>query len=90
MRLQAALIGRSGPRRINTRTLERKESAMDQDRIKGKAKDVAGRAQEAWGDLTNDPAHKAEGKDKQVEGKVQNTVGKVKDAVRNVTDPDRL
>lgn len=62
---------------------------MDKDRIKGKGKDVAGRVQEAWGDLTNQPEHKAEGKIKQVEGKVQDAYGRAKEKLREAIDPDR-
>jgi uncharacterized protein YjbJ (UPF0337 family) len=62
---------------------------MDKDRIKGKGKDVAGRVQEAWGDLTNDPEHKIKGEAKQVEGKVQEKFGQIKDAVRDLADTDR-
>jgi uncharacterized protein YjbJ (UPF0337 family) len=62
---------------------------MDKDRIKGKGKEVAGRVQEAWGDLTNDPKHKVEGEMKQAEGKVQEKFGEVKDAVRDLVDDDR-
>jgi uncharacterized protein YjbJ (UPF0337 family) len=59
---------------------------MDKDRIKGKGKDLGGRAQEAWGDLTNDAEHKIKGQAKQVEGNVQEGFGKVKDAIRDAMD----
>ncbi len=62
---------------------------MDKDRIKGKGKDIAGRVQEAWGDLTGDKEHEIKGQGKQVEGKVQEGFGKVKDAVRDIVDDDR-
>jgi uncharacterized protein YjbJ (UPF0337 family) len=55
---------------------------MDEDRVKGKAKDVIGTAREAVGKATNDKKLERSGKADQVEGKVQNTVGKAKDAMR--------
>jgi uncharacterized protein YjbJ (UPF0337 family) len=55
---------------------------MDKDRVKGKAKDIAGRVQRQVGEWTGDTEDQAEGTAKQVEGKVQNAWGKVKDAVK--------
>lgn len=55
---------------------------MDKDRVKGKAKDVAGRIQRQAGEWTGDEQNQAEGTAKQVEGKVQNAWGQVKDAGR--------
>ena len=59
---------------------------MDKDEIKGKAKDVAGRAKRQVGEWTGDKDAQAEGAGKQVEGKVQNAWGKTKDAVRDAAD----
>ncbi|MBV9608429.1 MAG: CsbD family protein [Acidobacteria bacterium] len=61
---------------------------MDKDRIKGKVKDVAGRAERQAGEWTGSEEHQAKGLGRQVEGKVQNAVGKVKDAVRGSRDRD--
>jgi len=55
---------------------------MDKDRIKGKMKQVEGKIEDAYGDLTNNPAHDIKGKAKQVEGKIQENWGKAKDAAR--------
>jgi len=55
---------------------------MDKDRIKGKAKDIAGRVQRQAGEWTGDEKSQVRGAAKQVEGKLQNTVGKVKDAIK--------
>ncbi len=55
---------------------------MDEDRVKGKAKDVAGRIQRQAGEWTGDEESQAEGAAKQAEGKVQNAWGQVKDAAR--------
>lgn len=62
---------------------------MDKDRIRGKGKNIAGRVQEAWGDLTGDKGQEAKGQGKQIEGNLQEGIGKVKDAVRDFMDKDR-
>jgi len=56
---------------------------MDKDRIKGKAKDIAGRIQRQTGEWTGDEEQQVKGTAKQVEGKVQNIAGRVKDAGRD-------
>ena len=58
----------------------------DKNVIEGKLKHAEGHAQEAFGDLTDDPNQKAAGKIKKSEGKVQETVGHIKDAARSATD----
>jgi uncharacterized protein YjbJ (UPF0337 family) len=55
---------------------------MDKDRLKGEAKDVAGRIQRQAGEWTGDEENQAEGAAKQAEGKVQNAWGQMKDAGR--------
>jgi uncharacterized protein YjbJ (UPF0337 family) len=60
---------------------------MDQDRIKGKAKDIAGRVQRQAGEWTGDTENQAKGAAKQAEGKVQNAWGKVKDAAKDASEP---
>lgn len=55
---------------------------MNNDRIKGKAKDVAGRIQRQAGEWTGDTEAQVKGGLKQVEGKTQNALGKAKDAVK--------
>ena len=54
---------------------------MDKDRIKGKVKDVAGRAERQAGEWTDNPALQDEGTGDQIKGKAQKAVGKIKDAV---------
>lgn len=56
--------------------------AIDHDRTEGSAKNMAGKAKEAFGNLTGDRKTQAEGKAQQAEGKTQNTVGSVKDTLR--------
>ena len=55
---------------------------MDKDRIKGKAKDIAGRIQRQKGEWTGNTEDQVKGASKQMEGKVQNIAGKIKDAAR--------
>ncbi|HKV82001.1 MAG TPA: CsbD family protein [Candidatus Sulfotelmatobacter sp.] len=55
---------------------------MNEDRVKGKAKDIAGRVERQVGEWTGDTDAQAKGTMKQAEGKVQNTWGKAKDAVK--------
>ena len=52
---------------------------MNQDQIKGDLKKAAGKAQEQFGDMTDNEKQEAKGENKQVEGHVQKTVGNVKD-----------
>jgi len=59
---------------------------MDSDRIKGKLKQVEGKAQDIKGDFTDSPSDDIKGKAKQVEGKVQESWGKSKDAVRKAAN----
>ncbi len=61
-------------------------ATMHKDEIKGALKEAEGRAQDALGDLTNNPQHDAEGKAKQAEGRMEQTVGKVKDALHKAID----
>ncbi len=62
---------------------------MNKDNIKGKAKDIAGRAQRQVGEWTGDKESQAEGMGKQVEGKVQKAWGDLKDAGRRAEEDIR-
>ena len=55
---------------------------MDQDRVKGSATNVGGKAKEGAGKLTGDSKLKSESKLDQAKGKVQNAVGGIKDAIK--------
>ncbi len=59
---------------------------MDKDRIKGAAKNIAGKAKTAVGKVTGDEKLKNEGRTDQVKGKVQNVVGGVKDSMREADE----
>lgn len=50
---------------------------MNQDQVKGSAKDMAGKVQQKVGQLTGNKTQEAKGAAKQVEGKVQKGVGNV-------------
>ncbi len=60
---------------------------MSDDRIAGTAKNLGGKAQETWGDVTGDPMQQAKGKARQFEGAAQDLYGQAKDAV---SDAGRL
>ncbi|MDP2355427.1 MAG: CsbD family protein [Beijerinckiaceae bacterium] len=55
---------------------------MDKDRIKGSARNVAGKVKEAFGKAIGDKKIEVEGKGDQVAGKAQNAVGGLKDTLR--------
>ena len=54
---------------------------MNQDQIKGKVKDIAGKAQEKAGELTGSKEQQAKGLGNQVKGKAQETKGDVKNVI---------
>lgn len=56
---------------------------MDNDRIKGKMEDAAGRAERQVGEWTGDKETQAEGLKHQIKGKARNMAGKIKDAGRD-------
>ena len=56
---------------------------MDNNEIKGKMKDIGGKAQEKFGEVTNDKEQQLKGLGKQAEGKVQDAFGKAKDATKD-------
>jgi len=55
---------------------------MNEDQIKGKAKDIGGKIQEKVGEAVGSRQQQSEGLSKQAEGKVQEKVGDVKDIVK--------
>lgn len=62
---------------------------MDDNRIKGKVDDVAGRIKRQTGEWTGNEELQSEGAADQAKGKIQNTWGKVKDAARDAADDVR-
>ena len=59
---------------------------MDTDRIKGGARELYGRGEEAVGSLTGDKETRARGMMDQAAGKAQSTVGRAGEAVRDVAE----
>ncbi len=59
---------------------------MNKDRVKGKAKDIAGRVERQTGEWTGDTETQVKGAAKQVEGKVQNALGKLKDGNKQMRE----
>lgn len=55
---------------------------MDEDRVKGSARQAKGTVKSVAGKITGDPKLKAEGKAEKAAGKIQNAVGGIKDSLR--------
>jgi uncharacterized protein YjbJ (UPF0337 family) len=58
---------------------------MNQDQVKGKVKDVAGRIERQAGEWAGDPEKQVDGALKQAEGKLQNAWGNAKDEAKKAT-----
>ncbi|BAQ65355.1 CsbD family protein [Geminocystis sp. NIES-3709] len=56
------------------------------DKAKATAKNVEGKIQETYGNMTDDPKNQVAGKAKQAEAKVKHTVEDVKDEAKKATD----
>jgi uncharacterized protein YjbJ (UPF0337 family) len=61
---------------------ESKEKAMDKDRVKGSATNIAGEMKEGAGKLTGDEKVRSEGVMDQIKGKVHHLYGSLKDTFR--------
>ena len=60
---------------------------MNEDTIKGKWKQLKGKAKETWGDLTDDELTRVEGNAEQLSGLIQERYGRARDvADREVKD----
>ncbi|WP_102107298.1 CsbD family protein [Oceaniglobus roseus] len=59
---------------------------MNWDQIQGNWKIMKGKAQENWGELTDDDLDKAEGNRDQLEGAIQRRYGKSKEEARAEVD----
>jgi len=62
---------------------------MNQDQVKGKVKDVAGRVERQAGEWAGDTETQVKGAAKQAEGKVQKAWGDVKDATNKAVDREK-
>jgi uncharacterized protein YjbJ (UPF0337 family) len=56
---------------------------MNEDQIKGKAKDIGGKIQEKVGDVVGSSEQQAKGLAKQTEGKLQEKAGDAKDIIQD-------
>ncbi|WP_426193830.1 CsbD family protein [Massilia sp. DWR3-1-1] len=56
---------------------------MNQDQVKGKAKDIGGKIQEKVGEVLGSSEQQAKGLAKQSEGKLQEKAGDAKDIVQD-------
>ena len=56
-----------------------KESDMNRDQVKGRVKEVAGKAKKATGKALGNPTMQAKGMLKEAGGKIQKTVGDARD-----------
>jgi uncharacterized protein YjbJ (UPF0337 family) len=59
---------------------------MDKDRISGTARDFAGKAESAIGNVAGDAKTEAQGRFRETAGTAQNLYGQAKDAARDATD----
>ena len=59
---------------------------MNEDQIKGVAKDIAGKVQETVGQAIDSKDQQAKGLEKQVEGKAEKTLGDAKEVVRDAVN----
>ena len=59
---------------------------MNWDQVQGQWKQMKGKAQEQWGELTDDELDKAAGDRQQLEGLIQQKYGKSKEAARDKVD----
>ena len=59
---------------------------MNWDQIEGNWKSFKGKAQQEWGDLTNDELDKVEGKQTELEGLIQQRYGKSREEAKKEVD----
>jgi uncharacterized protein YjbJ (UPF0337 family) len=59
---------------------------MNWDQIKGKRKQLEGKAREQWGDLTDDDLDRAEGNREQLAGRIQERYGIAKEEAERQVD----
>jgi uncharacterized protein YjbJ (UPF0337 family) len=62
---------------------------MNENQIKGTAKDIACKVQETAGEVVGSNTQQAKGLAKQAEGKVQKAAGDVQDAAKDIADDSR-
>jgi len=60
---------------------------MNNDQVKGKAKNIAGKVQEQAGKLVGSKKQQVKGLTKQISGKIQESVGDVRQSAENLNKP---
>jgi uncharacterized protein YjbJ (UPF0337 family) len=63
-----------------------KELAMNWDTVEGNWKQLKGKAQKKWGDLTNDDWDAIGGRREELEGRLQERYGKSRDEAKKEVD----
>ncbi|MGJ8525941.1 hypothetical protein LMG33818_001689 [Halomonadaceae bacterium LMG 33818] len=63
---------------------------MVKERIEGKTKELAGQAQEAFGDFSDDDEQSYRGKARQAAGQIQSGYGEAVDQVRDLTQSNPI
>jgi uncharacterized protein YjbJ (UPF0337 family) len=66
--------------------INRMETSMNTNQVKGTTKDIAGKVQEGVGKATGSTSQQVKGMAKQVEGKVQKGVGNAQQAAEDAAD----
>jgi uncharacterized protein YjbJ (UPF0337 family) len=66
--------------------ISQREIMMNQDQAEGNWKQLKGKAQQKWGDLTNDDLDKMEGNRTELVGKIQEKYGKSKEEAQREVD----
>jgi uncharacterized protein YjbJ (UPF0337 family) len=56
----------------------------EQNQAEGKARELGGRVQRAWGDLTGDTEHQVKGAKKELHGKAQHEVGDAQEKLEDI------
>jgi len=59
---------------------------MNNDQFEGRWKEIKGKAQAKWGELTDDDVQQVEGDREALEGKIQQKYGKSKEEARKEVD----
>ncbi|HEX7124254.1 MAG TPA: CsbD family protein [Thermodesulfobacteriota bacterium] len=56
------------------------------NKVKGAAKEAAGKAQQAWGEATDQAEHSAKGMGKEAAGKAQRKAGEAEESIKERVD----
>ena len=62
---------------------------MNRDQVKGTAKDIAGKVQRKFGEMTGNETQQIKGGAKQVEGKIQKGVGNIEQEIDKADKQNR-